>query len=36
MIEVVEIIGLLLCLLGFGAYLFYHIQIGIDTYEDED
>jgi hypothetical protein len=35
MIEVVEIIGVGLCLVGLAAYVFYQIQLGIDTYEDE-
>ena len=36
MIEVVEIIGVGLCLFGLAAYVFYQIQLGIDTYEDEE
>ncbi len=35
MIEVVEIIGVGLCLLGLAAYVFYQIQLGIDTYDED-
>jgi len=35
MINFIEIVGLGLCVLGVAAYVFYQIQLGIDTYEDE-
>jgi len=35
MINFIEIIGLGLCVMGIAAYVFYHIQLGINTYDDE-
>ena len=35
MINFIEIIGLILCALGLTAYVFYQVQLGIGTNEDE-
>jgi len=35
MIDFIEIIGLGLCAMGIAAYVFYQIQLGIDTYDED-
>ena len=35
MINFIEIIGVGLCVVGLAAYLFYQIQLGIDTYDED-
>jgi|TARA_R110002020_G_scaffold97471_2_gene232410 hypothetical protein len=35
MISFIEIIGLGLCVMGAAAYVFYQIQLGIDTYDED-
>ena len=35
MINFIEIIGLALCAASLAAYLFYQIQLGIDTYDED-
>jgi hypothetical protein len=35
MIDIIEIIGLGLCVVGIAAYVFYHIDLGIDTHHED-